>query len=164
MTILEVHRHHKKLRLGSHHSNAFTIRLRDVVVNGKAPSIADQEFFSQEIKHRLNQGIPNYFGEQRFGLDNSNLIAAQEWFCNGQKPHRSRKSMVMSAARSYLFNTILAERVMLHNWQTSIPGDVMENGFPTGALWGRGRLQTRDNCAAIEENFQNYKMPVILKR
>jgi tRNA pseudouridine13 synthase len=148
--ILEVHRHSQKLRLGSHKANDFSIRLRDLTANDRPLMNADKAHLEAVIYQRLASGVPNYFGEQRFGRDNSNLVAARHWFELGRKPHPKRRSMVMSAARAYLFNQILALRVRQENWRQSMPGDLLEGGFPTGPLWGRGRSQTNDACLALE--------------
>ncbi|MFT6390040.1 MAG: tRNA pseudouridine13 synthase [Cellvibrionaceae bacterium] len=151
VTILSVHRHSNKLRLGSHQANHFSLRLREVKYQGRSLSDEQQQQLCIDIQDRLGKGVPNYFGEQRFGRDKSNLTSAQEWFTQNRKPHPKRRSMVMSAARSYLFNLLLAERVKQCNWQTPLPGDVLDQGLPTGPLWGRGRSQVSDSSLSIEE-------------
>jgi tRNA pseudouridine13 synthase len=148
--LLEVHRHSRKLRLGGHQSNGFNIRLRDLCVKEEPISQEDQSKLETEIHRRLGAGVPNYFGEQRFGRGNSNLIAAQQWLEGGRKPHRKRRSMVYSAARSYLFNLLLATRVQQGNWKALVAGDVVENTFPTGPLWGRGRPAVSEVSRELE--------------
>lgn len=150
--VLSVHRHSQKLRLGSHQANHFSLRLREIKYQGQSVNDEQRQQLSNDIQDRLNQGVPNYFGEQRFGRDQSNLMAAQEWFTQNRKPHPKRRSMIMSAARSYLFNLLLAERVKQNNWQTPLPGDALDNGLPTGPLWGRGRSQVRDDSLSIEDD------------
>lgn len=152
VTLLSVHRHAKKLRLGVHETNQFIIRLRDVRIQGENLTPKNQALLGHDIKERLIAGVPNYFGQQRFGRDGSNLLAAHEWFNNGLKPRRSQKSIVMSAARSYLFNQVLARRVEEGSWNTPIPGDVLLSGIPTGPLWGRGRLISDGLCQLLEED------------
>jgi len=113
--------------------------LRDVKQNNRVLSAEQQIRIVDTLKVRLASGVPNYFGEQRFGRDQSNLLAAEAWFIQQCKPHPKRRSMVMSAARAYLFNTVLAERVRQNTWRQAIEGDVLAESFPTGPLWGRGR-------------------------
>ena len=151
VTVLSVHRHAKKLRLGSHKANHFSLRLRGVTCEGASVSDERQQQLSVDIQDRLSKGVPNYFGEQRFGRDKSNLTSAQEWFAQKRKPHPKRRSMVMSAARSYLFNLLLAERIKQNNWQTPLLGDVLDQNWPTGPLWGRGRSQVSECSLSIEE-------------
>jgi len=151
VTILATHRHARKLRLGSHKANHFVVRLRDLKRNGQAIKDVQKQEITEGISERLVKGVPNYFGEQRFGREGSNLHAASDWFMNGRKPHPKRRSMVMSAARAYLFNLVLSARVSQENWRSPISGDVIKETIPTGPLWGRGRSPTAELSALIEQ-------------
>jgi tRNA pseudouridine13 synthase len=72
------------------------------------------------------QGVPNYFGPQRFGRDASNLRRAARFLAGeGGRPKPEQKRMLLSAARSYLFNRVLAERVRRGDWNQAVPGEVM---------------------------------------
>lgn len=68
VTVLSARFHRNKLRTGHLQGNRFTIRIRDV--GPEAPEKA------QDILHVLQMtGVPNYFGEQRYGvLGNSHLV------------------------------------------------------------------------------------------
>ena len=55
-------------------------------------------------------GIANYYGSQRFGNEGQNVNKALAMF-QGAKVGREQRSLYLSAARSYLFNQILACRV-----------------------------------------------------
>ncbi|HAT1772131.1 TPA: tRNA pseudouridine(13) synthase TruD [Legionella pneumophila] len=106
--ILECTRHNKKLRPGFLSGNHFTIALRDVSNE-------------TDLIHRIEQiklkGVPNYFGEQRFGRDGGNLIKAEEILVQGRKvKDRFLKGMYFSAARSWLYNLILSRRVKESSW------------------------------------------------
>lgn len=58
------------------------------------------------------KGVPNYFGAQRFGIGGSNLQGAQRWAqTNTPVRDRNKRSFWLSAARSALFNQIVAERL-----------------------------------------------------
>lgn len=59
--------HTNKLRLGHLRGNRFSIRIREV-----APTAVLQ--VHQIMKRLASQGIPNYFGEQRFGIRCNNHI------------------------------------------------------------------------------------------
>lgn len=159
--IIRLKRHSKKLRLGDHQYNHFTIRLRRVS-SLKSPdtplSENDQQNIRTAIVDKLNQGVPNYFGVQRFGREGGNLLMANNWLVNRVPPPRKQRSMVLSAARSYLFNRVLAYRVNHQNWQQVIKGEVQD--VPTGPLWGRGRLGSLDEALLIEQeslrDFQSW--------
>lgn len=116
--VLEFTRHNKKLRPGYLAGNHFKITLRDL-------SHVD------DLIHRIEQikitGVPNYFGEQRFGRECGNLVKAEQLLVQGRRgKDRFLQGMYCSAARSWLYNLILAKRVNASTWNTPIDGDVMQ--------------------------------------
>lgn len=116
--ILESTRHHKKLKPGFLTGNQFVIRLRD---------LTDEQAFLQRVEEIKKTGVPNYFGEQRFGHNAGNLNKAEGMLVQGRKvKDRFRKGMYCSAARSWIFNLILAHRVREQNWNIPLAGDVMQ--------------------------------------
>src|SRR5690606_30058177 len=126
LQILTSSRHSNKLRLGHTKGNRFVIRLR-----GTHPDALPR---AQAILARLAEtGLPNFYGEQRFGhrLDNAQLGAA----LLGHGEHRDRRRadrdrhlfrLAISALQSELFNRILSARIADGLWQTVIPGDVLQ--------------------------------------
>ncbi len=153
--LLRVARHTTKLRPGDHAANDFVIRLRDLRWPGDAKTgPADLDARLQQI---AREGVPNYFGEQRFGHQSANLMAAETWLvresANDRRRQRKgrdrdRQGLWLSAARAWLFNQILAARVLADNWRQALPGDPEPEA--TGALWGRGRNPAKDDCALLE--------------
>lgn len=121
MRILDTARHRKKLRRGNHASNRFRLRLSAIALaNGVSQAAVDARL-EQIAKH----GVPNYFGPQRFGNRGGNIPAARAWLIGGDKRAKPfQKRMYLSALRSFLFNEVLAERVRLGNWSSSLEGDV----------------------------------------
>ncbi len=148
--ILDIVRHSRKLRRGAHRGNRFELVLRDLA-GDPLPGL-------QRIK---SQGLPNYFGEQRFGHAGGNIEMARSLF-GGRRLRRDKRSIALSAARSLLFNDILAARIEEGTWNTLLPGDYAnlagtQSHFrvteldsvlaqrcvdfdlhPCGPLWGRG--------------------------
>jgi tRNA pseudouridine13 synthase len=110
----KVTRHQKKLRIGAHLSNSFVLRLGDLES-------------TDDLERRLEvigqQGVPNYFGEQRFGHQGNNLQMAARLVSGERIKDRFQQGMAMSAARSYLFNQILSARIAQDNWLTAMAGD-----------------------------------------
>lgn len=165
LDVLRVTRQRRKLKRGSHHGNRFIITLRDI--DG---DVVELEKRLQAVR---DTGVPNYFGEQRFGHDN--IAAALSMFRNGIRPRRQQRSLYLSAARSLLFNNVLAERIRRHCWQTAVDGDVMvldgsRSHFaissvddeirqrclsgdihPGGPLWGRDGVSAIGTAAEIEQ-------------
>ena len=164
--VLDSCRHNRKLRRGSLLGNQFNLVVRDV------------EGDASDLKHRMNtikkNGVPNYFGEQRFGIDGRNLEKAKIMFGGKREKDRFKRSIYLSAARSAMFNDVLSQRVKMDKWSKGIPGDVMllDNSHsyflaedidekiiqrlkehdihPSGPLWGRGDLLSKGDVAELE--------------
>ena len=113
--ICRVERHRRKLRRGAHRSNRFAITLRC------SPEL-DIESINQRISTLSTQGVPNYFGEQRFGRNGSNLGMAEDW-TRGKRLPRDKRSLAISTIRSFTFNTALSLRVAEATWNQLQPGD-----------------------------------------
>lgn len=147
--VLEIARHARKLKRGAHRGNAFELTLREL--DGDAES---------RLAAIAARGVPNYFGEQRFGHAGGNLDLAASLFAGRRLP-RERRALALSAARGFLFNEILAARVLAGTWDRLEAGDVAVldgtgsvfdvtepdaalerraaelDVHPSGALWGR---------------------------
>lgn len=165
--VIEQHRHRRKLRRGTLAGNGFIILLRDL--DGPQDGLADR------IERIALKGVPNWFGPQRFGHEAGNLHRAAALF-RGERPHGSRqqRGLWLSAARSQLFNEVLARRVADGTWDRPQPGERMqlagshshfraetideevvrrhESGdiLPTGPLFGAGETLTSGAVAAVE--------------
>ncbi len=165
VTVLQSTRHCKKLRPGNHAANNFAIVLSNVYDSQEACLTEnDKTHFLDRAVSILQQGVPNYFGPQRFGRDANNLQLAQAWFVDGVAPQRRQKSMVLSAARSWIFNQVLAERIRQQCWRQPLAGDVInEDGVSTGPLWGRGRLPSSEAAHTIEVSVQQ-QFPIWCER
>ena len=166
--VLDARRHSRKLKRGALKGNAFVIVLTDVA--------GDRAAAEQVLARIAQHGVPNYYGEQRFGRDAGNVERARAMFA-GRRVQRHERSLLLSSARSRLFNDVLAQRVADGDWNRSRDGDVfMLDGsrsifgpepetpelvarlerrdvHPTGALWGRGDLRTTGNAAALERSI-----------
>lgn len=135
LTLITYHWHDKKLHRSTHKANAFTITLRKVA--GEISAIHAQ------LTHIKQTGVPNYFGEQRFGRDGDNINQAKAFFekiLSSDKPYKpfkkdmDRHSLYVSSARSMLFNALLSERVQLGSWNKAVAGDVF-NLDGTGSIF-----------------------------
>ena len=145
VSVLQVTRHRQKLRRGTHSANRFKICLRQILgVDG-----ADLQ---QRLARVAEQGVPNYFGPQRFGIDGNNLREAERLLVEGGKiRNRQQRGLILSAARAYLFNLVLDSRVRDGSWLLSIEGEPLIDGLPSGPLWGRGRLAGSLSSVELEE-------------
>lgn len=124
--IVDRQRHARKLRRGAHRANAFHILLR-------CKEVVDAEPFEARLEMIRRLGVPNYFGEQRFGRQAGNLQLADEW-AGGKRLPRPKRSLAISTVRSFLFNEALAERVRGGTWNHLVAGD-LANLDGTGSVF-----------------------------
>lgn len=148
--VLSSCRGQKKLRRADHSGNWFDIVLSQVQ--------GSRDRIDTALNLLREQGAPNYFGPQRFGHQGGNLdravtmnpasmISRRRGKMRGRNRSASgsadaKNVLYFSAARSWLFNEVLAERVDAGNWRNLLEGepglDGVEDMLPTGPLWGDG--------------------------
>lgn len=140
LAVLRQVRHARKLRRGELRSNRFRIRLRGVS--------GDVE---PHLRRIAGDGVPNYFGPQRFGVDGGNVAAARQWASTGRpRIPRFTRGLYLSTLRSFLFNEVLGRRVADGTWETALAGEALVEGAPSGPLWGRGVPTTLGAALALE--------------
>lgn len=165
--VLQSARHRRKLKIGALEGNRFRLVLRDLNV-----PVSDLLPRLESIKTR---GVPNYFGVQRFGRGAANIEKAEAALSGKLRIHDRRLfSLLLSTARSLIFNDVLAARVLAGNWDQLLSGEVLmldgshsvfrsEAGdatlaprlasgdvHPTGPLWGRGEPMTMGEAQVLE--------------
>jgi tRNA pseudouridine13 synthase len=113
--VLEVRRHTRKLRRGAHRANSFSIVVRH-------EDSIDRDAVTARLSLLREHGVPNYFGEQRFGRRGANLQLADDWAAGRRLP-RHQRSLAPSVVRAFSFNEVLAARVGTLTWNTLMPGD-----------------------------------------
>ncbi|MGB5339604.1 MAG: tRNA pseudouridine(13) synthase TruD [Gammaproteobacteria bacterium] len=166
--VISVARHSRKLRRGALQGNEFKIHVREVQ--------GDRQALEQQLAMVSKQGVPNYFGLQRFGSGGSNLQTAAALFRSPQtRLSRQRRSLALSAARSLLFNQVLSRRVADGTWNRAIDGDALQlqgshsyfvaaavdaglmqriaaqDVHPTGPLPGSGENPVLGECRQLED-------------
>jgi tRNA pseudouridine13 synthase len=121
--VLSAAPHLRKLPRGALEGNHFEITVRDLACDAGA--------LAERLKLIAAGGAPNYFGPQRFGREAGNLAAvlsaAERIGAGGHRGAsrgRSDQGFMLSAARSVIFNAILAERISLGTWNRLASGDV----------------------------------------
>lgn len=164
--ILQQTRHNRKLQRGALSHNRFIIRLCD---------LQQLELIEQRCQLIAKHGVPNYFGEQRFGRGRNNLLQAERMFKDKRsRLPRHKRSIYLSAARSWIFNEILSRRILNQSWNRRMSGDVfMLDGksacfrddasadidarleaaeiHPTAVLWGDGEVMSAGDLHALEQ-------------
>lgn len=151
--VLAASRQARKLRRGEHGGNGFVVILRAVA--------GEREAIDRALARLAEIGAPNYFGPQRFGNGGANLDRAvhldpttlNRKSRSGGKGRRgktragsdgSKNVLYFSAARSWLFNEVLAARVEDGSWA--------ESGA-TGPLWGDGGTTASGSLETLERNI-----------
>lgn len=127
LRVLSVSSHGNKLKMGHLRGNRFVIRLRPMADCGL--QIADwQQRVLQRTRDVLatlsSKGIPNYFGEQRFGRGGGNAalgkmlvqgdvagFEAAAKIAGVRHGDRKLRNLLVNAFQSELFNQILARRM-----------------------------------------------------
>jgi tRNA pseudouridine13 synthase len=166
--VLQARRHGRKLRRGTLAGNRFRIVVRDLE--------GDDDELKDRLQRIARHGLPNYFGPQRFGHGGRNLERARHWLLGGGRVRKPQRGILLSAARSFLFNRVLSARVEQGNWDRLLDGELaildgrrpvfgcalpdaeLErrcDGFeihPTGPLPGRGRDLPEREAAAVEQS------------
>ncbi len=160
-------RHTRKLRHAVLAGNRFRLTLRACRGNRRA--------LTNRLSRIAQVGVPNYFGEQRFGRDAANLSRARAMGQRGQlERNRFQRGLLLSAARAALFNRLLAMRVADGTWGQVLPGEILALAgtqryfgpvavdatlrervaradiHPTGPLWGAGPVLVSGELAGLE--------------
>jgi tRNA pseudouridine13 synthase len=127
--VLEATRHPHKLRTGHLRANRFRLRLREI----DPARMNDLERVLCEIE---TQGLPNYYGLQRFGRDGDNAARALHWVLGNARPPRNRfqRKLQISALQSELFNRCTAERLQSSTLRQIFPGDLVRK-HPSGGAF-----------------------------
>lgn len=151
--VLAASRQARKLRRGEHNGNGFIVTLRAVT--------GEHEVIDRALVRLADIGAPNYFGPQRFGNGGANLDRAvhldpatlNRRSRSGGKGRGGKKRagsdgsknvLYFSAARSWLFNEVLAARVEDGSWA--------EAGA-TGPLWGDGGTTASGPLETLERDI-----------
>ena len=170
--VLEAHAHTRKLPRGALAGNRFIIRVREVT--------AGDDQLAERVGLIGQRGVPNYFGRQRFGREGANLLRISAGLRALRPPERG---FVLSAARSLIFNSVLAERVRDGSWEHLEAGDVANldargsvfaveqtdsellercrrlDIHPTGPMWGRGLPISQGRVLELESRVAAQLLP-----
>jgi len=125
LRVLSHARHGNKLRVGHLRGNRFRIRIVD----------AERPLAAAAVMERLvAEGLPNAFGEQRFGRGDTALRGSA--LVRGERlPHRPsafERKLYVSAYQALLFNQMLTGRLRDGTIRRAIAGDLMRKSDSGG--------------------------------
>ncbi|MBL39679.1 MAG: tRNA pseudouridine(13) synthase TruD [Xanthomonadales bacterium] len=166
MRVVSVGRHNRKIQRGRLAGNRFELVVRELE--------GDRAALEERLRRVADLGVPNGFGEQRFGGNN---IARAHRLFRGElrrKPSKSKRGFYLSAARSLIFNQVLERRILDGTWNRVMDGEVVmldgshstfvadaadpdiqsrckaQDLHPTGPLVGEGESGVTGQVAALE--------------
>lgn len=163
--VLAATRHSRKLKRGALRGNRFVLVLREVT--------GDHAAAEQVLERIAVRRVPNYYGEQRFGREGGNVAQARTMFA-GRRVERDKRSFLLSAARSQIFNSVLVARVERDAWDRPMDGEIWSLAgsrswfgpeaftdvlaerlarldiHPSGPLWGQGEPPAQGQAGALE--------------
>ncbi len=167
MRVINATRHHRKIQRGRLAGNRFELVVRELE--------GDREEMEDRLRRVAHLGVPNGFGEQRFGGNN---IARAHRLFRGElrrKPSKSKRSFYLSAARSLIFNQVLERRIASGTWNKVVDGEIVmldgtrstfaadaadpdikarckaQDLHPTGPLVGEGESEASGAVAELEQ-------------
>ena len=125
--IINASRHTNKLRRGHLLGNRFSI-----LVSGLGDGALDQ---ARDIAGALaERSLPNYFGEQRFGIHGDNAARGRMLLKGRGTRQKWLRQILLSAFQSELFNLWLGRRLKRGLFDIILPGDVAKK-TDTGGLF-----------------------------
>ncbi|WP_158966639.1 tRNA pseudouridine(13) synthase TruD [Paraglaciecola sp. L3A3] len=171
--VLHSKRHNKKLRTGVLKGNRFNLTIRQL-----SSTVGLEERLQLIAQH----GVPNYYGSQRFGdtrydTRGGNLVLAEKMIQGEPIKNRNKRSMAISALRSWLFNEMVNNRLKLDVLHKPMVGDVMQLAgsnsyfctseldtviesrlaeqdiYLSAPLWGQGELTSQGEVLELENKL-----------
>lgn len=148
--LLDAKPHGNKLRTGHLRGNRFRVLVREIEASDSVDRTPTSDQSSGRtdvgvrstnalaIAERLRRtGVPNYYGSQRFGNKNSTLKLGLKLLTEAREPNASPREanrpnrrflhrLALSAAQSWLFNNVLAERLRDGLLNQVLLGDIMQ--------------------------------------
>lgn len=141
--IVETTFHNNKIKRGHLKGNRFFIRLKKVL-----PLHADK--ITRAIKSIEAEGLPNFFGYQRFGNDGDNHIQGEK-ILQGELKIRSvtMRNFLLNAYQSHLFNGWLSKRIEFSH---------MVKNFSPEEVAGQYEGITPETVAMLKQQPQFFKL------
>lgn len=167
--IIAAKRHGNKLKIGHVKENRFRI-----VLSGCGDGAQER---AQIIRRRLAAtGVPNFFGEQRFGEQGHNMDKGIALFSRPFRSRRKSEKFTVSVVQSALFNAWLKHRIAGGDFNRIISGDIAKKTdtgglftvsdvheanerfatkaiIYTGPIYGYKMMATADAAGAIESEL-----------
>lgn len=142
--ILALKRHGNKLKTGHVAGNRFEIILSQVAPE----ALGNAQAIAEALKQK---GLPNYYGEQRFGHQMRNIDRAVAMIEKTRKPRGRKDAFTVSVLQSVLFNIWLKTRMARDDFNTLLLGDVVRK-TDTGGMF------VVDDLEEAAQRFTNHQI------
>jgi tRNA pseudouridine13 synthase len=142
--VLSITRHTNKLRSGHLRGNRFTLVVRDV---------GDVGALDAAFQQLVDLGLPNAFGDQRFGRHADNALMGWRLLMGERlprRPDRFQRKLFLSALQSELFNRMLIERLQSGDFARALLGDVLRKEDSGGLFVSEDPLVDQPRLEAFE--------------
>jgi tRNA pseudouridine13 synthase len=150
LKILSAARHGNKLRLGHSKGNRFTLALRGTVPEAVRPAEA-------VLARLAGDGLPNFYGIQRFGRRNDNALLGAALLGLAEHPEQGRakrdrflRRLALSSLQSELFNRCLTARLADGLWSEVVPGDILRKRASGGIFISTDPVVDRERLRSGE--------------
>lgn len=130
--LMDLKRHGNKLKTGHVAANRFRIILSQV----GPQALASAEAIAEKLRRT---GLPNFYGEQRFGIQLRNIDRSMGVLKKG-KARGKKESFMVSVLQSALFNLWLTQRIEREAFDKVILGDLAKK-TDTGGMFTIEDLQ-----------------------
>jgi tRNA pseudouridine13 synthase len=120
--------HQNKLRTGHMQGNRFRLLLEDKGTEAFEQATAICEFLKQE-------GLPNFYGPQRFGREGSNHLEGARVIRGERRVKKNQMRFLVSSFQSACFNDLLAHRIQEGFFSVACLGDRMVKHETGGKFW-----------------------------
>ncbi len=112
--------HNNKIKIGHLKGNRFYIKVKKVNPTSAAK-------IDEALKNISKDGMPNFFGYQRFGNDGDNHILGEKLAKGEAKERNPRvKKLLINAYQSHLFNLWLSRRLEINSLVSSFKASELE--------------------------------------
>jgi len=142
--VLGAGRHKNKLKSGHLLGNRFRI----LVLDPHEDTLSRAEAIRRTLEDR---GLPNFYGEQRFGARGQNVEKGREALMGKGPREKWLRKLLLSAYQSALFNAWLVERIRNGWFETVLQGDLAKK-TDTGGLF------EVEDAAVESERFRERKI------
>jgi tRNA pseudouridine13 synthase len=145
LEILEATAHRNKLKTGHLRGNRFVVTLREVPADS-FDRLRDR--FAQIVR----EGLPNFFGQQRFGRAGDNDQRALDFVLHKTAPPRNpqERRFLFSAMQSRWFNRVLERRIADGSWLLPQTGDWLQKNESGGMFQCTDPVVDRPRVEAFE--------------